>query len=697
MRPTCLLAILLCCAPLAAHGGQFPPPPSLPRDIRLPPPPATSPPMPSAPSPSGPTTPRPTTPQPVPPAPTTRSPAPPTTPPPAPATTPPPSQLGPTTPRPPGGGGTAGPARPTTGPRGAPLQADPTVWELWWRYNHHRFLDLRRAVHAQRTATGSDEFYMGAHRRRRGHDSLRPTAAQLQALVLPALRDTLRSDVRDIVSASIVALAKVGRDHRDFQILPLIRAQLRSRDQEIRETAAVALGIAQLPAAVEDLVALARDTAKGRALCARGNVDDRTRAFACYGLGLMAHGGADGQVRQACAAALGEVVEEILRQGGASRDLPVAAIGAMRLLAPGEGARRDRAADTCLAQAWKFYRRDLGRGWQLVQSHALTTIGALLGRDGDPGATFKDAILAELTGARGRRGNDIYRAAALALGRMAKPAEEDAAQAKYSKGLWTYVREGRDAQARSFCLMALGQIGGDANRDGLLRQLHAGNRVLVQPWAALALGVLAFHTPGPDDTIGHALQQQLVRASSPDAQRAVAIAVGLCRHRPAADIVTEMLHRYRQRDEVAGSLSTALALMDHRDAVPLLQALVHDSLRRPLLFRQAASALGKLGDKAITDELLAMLAADGGRSVARLGAVANALGYVGDRRTIEPLVALARDERLPGLARAFAVVALGSVADKQMLPWNAPLAADINYRAAVGTLTNGSTGVLDVF
>lgn len=53
-------------------------------------------------------------------------------------------------------------------------------------------------------------------------------------------------------------------------------------------------------------------------------------------------------------------------------------------------------------------------------------------------------------------------------------------------------------------------------------------------------------------------------------------------------------------------------------------------------------------------------------------------------------------EELTPLARAFAVVGLGSVCDKDPLPWNAAYATDCNYRASTGTLTNGAAGILDI-
>jgi HEAT repeat protein len=86
-------------------------------------------------------------------------------------------------------------------------------------------------------------------------------------------------------------------------------------------------------------------------------------------------------------------------------------------------------------------------------------------------------------------------------------------------------------------------------------------------------------------------------------------------------------------------------------------------------------------------------------SVATQAAVSNALAYVGDQRSIEPLLAALFHPERTDLARAFAAVALGNAADKESLPWNAKLAAGLNYRAATSTLFEPSVGkgVLDIF
>jgi hypothetical protein len=83
-------------------------------------------------------------------------------------------------------------------------------------------------------------------------------------------------------------------------------------------------------------------------------------------------------------------------------------------------------------------------------------------------------------------------------------------------------------------------------------------------------------------------------------------------------------------------------------------------------------------------------------NLAKLSAIASALGFIGDSRTVEPLKAMLFNDKLGPLSRAFAAVALGGVADKEMLPWNSKIGVNVNYRAAVEVLTNRQSGILDI-
>ena len=201
-----------------------------------------------------------------------------------------PIPVGPTTPgSAPGGPSTGGPVAPgtgggpRTGPRGIQIGADLSKWQFWWEFNKDPFINLRDSIHAPEVATGSDEFFLGATRRINSKNTSKPSESDIQEIILPALKRALEnSHNRDINSACMIALAKIGRDHNSFDVLPIFKEYLTRPDQEIRETAALAMGISGMKSARQLLVDLAWDTESGRRACGRSQVDGRTRSFALY-------------------------------------------------------------------------------------------------------------------------------------------------------------------------------------------------------------------------------------------------------------------------------------------------------------------------------------------------------------------------------------------------------------------------------
>ncbi len=597
-----------------------------------------------------------------------------------------------------GGGGPGGGGR--TG--GISLSDDLAKWYYWWEFNKDPFLNLKEAIHAGVTVTGGDEIYFGPSRRNNGTDSLRPRPGDLQRVLISLKRVMDQTDNRDIVSSCLIALGKVGRDHKTFEVLPLIRTHLTSLDQEIRETAAVAMGITQMPSAIPDLIDLARDTQRGRQLCDRPAVDYRTRSFACYALGLVAHSTGDIGSKRACYEALADVLEKST-ESMTDRNVPVAAINGMRLLHVDAGTEAaSKLRSDCVDTLWTYYQKAAGQGEQHVQSHVPPAVAQLLGRGGDPDGKYKDVFANELAGKYGKRRNEIYQSSAIALGILCQPGERLTADAKYSDALLRYFRKGKDQQTRWFCLMSMGKIGGAKNRSELLKVFDKGIKATVKPWAAISLGVLAHNamktssTGMPDETIGRALHASLTKVKNDQTQSAIAVALGLCKYRDAAGDIEELLQKYKSRDEFAGYLCIGLALMDSRESQELIHGLVKSSVRRPELLKQAAIALGKMRDKSVRITLEDMLRDPGKQNVASLSSIASALGFIGDRKSIDPLAKMLFDESITPLSRAFAAVALGGVADKEMMPWNSKIAVDMNYRAAVETLTNQTSGVLDI-
>ena len=603
-----------------------------------------------------------------------------------------------------GGGPNGGPGGPGVGRApgrtgGIVLQDDLSRWVYWWEFNKDPYLQLRKALEDMGPTTGSDGIYMGPSHRNNGVDLLRPTESMLLMGVVPDLRRALEAtNNRDITSSCMVALAKIGLQPAGVDLLAIFRKRLRSHDQEIRESAALAMGISQLPAAMDDLVALLLDTPTGAKLVDRNQVQERTRAFAAYGVGLLAHATSQLGPKQRALAALRQVLETDAR---AQLNLKVACINGMRLLQlNGRGSEKSAAMlRQCLEALEGYYRRDLGPGEQLVQAHVPPAIATLLGPDSEESRRFADLFAGELNSPR-RRSNAIYQSAALALGKLARATESRPADEVYSQALWRYFHKGKDRQARYFSLVALGQIGGDRNRNQLLELLHKA-RHLTKPWVALSLGVLAFDQAADDPghptlrTIGRALRFELAEANDPEARGAMAIALGLCRYREAAEDLRTLLEQYDHQDEFAGYLCLSLALMGDKMAVDQIQTLVQRSVRRPDRLKQAAVALGKLGDRKAAQLLHGILAAPD-QNVAKLSAVATALSFIGDRRSLKPLRQMLQDPSLTQLSRAFAAVSLGGIGAQEDLPWNSKIAVDLNYRAAVETLTNQSSGILDI-
>lgn len=621
-----------------------------------------------------------------------------------------PSPSGPTTPGPsaPGGPVTGGPKAPTTGgagprtgPRGMPIGEDFSRWQTFWEFNKDRFLNLKDAIHAPLPVTGSDDFYMGTRRRVDSGNSLKPSDTDIQTVILPTLRNALaNTDNRDITSSCLMALAKIGRDHNSFAILPILQKHLVTHDQEIRETAALAMGLTQMGKALVPLRDLALDTEAGRKLIERAKVDYRTRSFALYGLALVAYGNEDLDLKRK----VFEVAQDVLtKDESRSGNVFVAAIHAAGLLRiDGQSTKANALRSEVVSVLNGYFVKNRGPSEEYMQSHVPGAIGRLLGRgDSVEHRKLKELYVAVLRGklpGRRKPGNNIIRSATLALGQLALADKRDKA---VHDALQTYALGGKDAQARYFAMIALGQVGSDTTRTVLLKILAKGNKSVDRPWAALSLGIASFRAAKnnprfvPDATVGEAITKQFVKVRNPAARAAFAIALGLCKYKESGAELQKVLQRQRHQDEFAGYLCIGLSLMDYRRSLPLIHDLVETSVRRPGLLRQAATALGKMGDKRVAKSLMRKLE-ERDSNLAKLAAVSSALGYIGDRRTIAPLKKMLHNEKLTQLTRAFAAVALGMVADKERLPWNAKIAANMNYRAAVETLTQSGTGVLDI-
>jgi len=591
-------------------------------------------------------------------------------------------------------GGRLGPVpKPTTGARD--IVAFSRTWQTWWEFNKEPYLKSR-IKGITPPITGSDDFYLGQRRAMQLTDVLQATKKDRQERIVPALVKMLEKDrSRDIQSASVIALGKVGLDGAGIQLEKVISERIARDDQEVRESAVLALGIIGRRETVPILADLLIDGRAARKLAEREEVRNRTRAYAAYGLGLLARRVGDPSLSQQIYDLLWKTLQD---KNIKDRDLRTAIVNGLGVM------RSDTSRSSDKRLAWQaveglldWFGQDLGATDESVQAHAAVAIGRLLGRGETSLHRRCKEVFAKTLNAKKRRGNPILQSSAIALGMLTMPAEANGNEAAFSESLRDNWQKGVDQTARQLSVMSLGRIGGKANKEWLVKAYARGNKSSERPWLALSLGLLTEPDAArgkPDEFVGDMLLGDLLLASSDDSRSALAIAVGLNGHVEAAPKMLRMLREYEGDSRTAGYLCVGLGLLRDEGAAQMMTEVMLRSSRRPFLLQQAAVGLGCLGDRHANDHLLQMIQET--ESVAVLAAIASSISRIGDRRAIDTLVKLSEDRSISKLARAFVAAALGGVGDKDDLPWNTPLSVDTNYATGMDTLTNGATGVLDI-
>jgi HEAT repeat protein len=595
-----------------------------------------------------------------------------------------------------------------SGSRGTPIEEDLTRWDFWWEFHKDPHLRLREPRLA--SVGGEVDAFLA-----RAGEPLRsaslPSKAEVTAQVLPALYEALETAAdRDLITGCMVALAKIGCDLPGMRLRDIFCGQLHSHDQEIRETAALCFGIARSMARDDHelLLSLVSDDEAGRAACDKQQVDERTRSFACYALGLVLSECQDNSIRHRI---LSKLIPLLSPAANSGRDVTVAAIAAIAGLPVQDTAANEALREVAIAALLDFYEQDLGTGHQLVQSHCPPAIAALVKRNSKLGKRARERFCADLTQSlsleeQKRTNHHIAQSCAIGLGAMITPWQDDTSpDAPIAKLLLRSYSEHKDKQTRYFAVVALGSAGGNAAREVLLNEMKSANRSIERPWIVLALGNLVTKRneqarqlgteQGADPEVAMALTSALGDVKNPNALGATAIAIGLCQDRSCCPVLSKMLAENQSRDDFAGYAATALALLGDESVRVQLRDMMPRTVHKPELLVHVATALGKLGDQGALADLLRMLQnSEGG--LARLSALSMAVGQIGDRSAMKPLLLMLGNKQLTPLARAFVAVALGEVCDPRSLPWNAHYADTLNYRAAVETLTDGSAGILDI-
>lgn len=607
---------------------------------------------------------------------------------------------------PPGGGG-GGPSTPI-GPGGAST----TDWSVWWSFNRDPYLQLKQAIRAGVGETGDDDFFLGFGQTR-APSSSDPTESQLRERVVPALLTGLDGTKnQDLITASLMALAKIGLDPSEGPALPeVLESYLSHGNQEVAETAAVALGLLGRETSALSLAALLNDDERGRQLVERKEVPYRTRSFAAYGLGLLGSRSEREDVRSFAVFHLAAALES---DDTPTRDLGTACVLSYGLVplepsgnwpTPDDGpARPNGSRESQIIWLLQWFSET--RASDALRLHAPVALSRLCAGTDEPARRAVSSALLTVLANHGRESRDVQRATVIALGRLGDDDNDDIDGRIRDK--LRKLFSSKDAMTRDLARVALARV---ATRPGqgpeagaalapvqswFLKDLVAGKSTS-RPWTVFSLGVLAHRRiqSGRDvpSAVTSSLRQTLSRTRSPRDVGALCIALGLARDAEAQELLSERALGGAD-DSVRAQAAIALGLIGARGEAEALREVVLNSIAKPLVVREFATALALLGDRSVLPVLVAALRE--ARTLPSQSALAFAIGRVGDTRAVDPLLALLGDEGAPEATRAFAAAALGVVGHADDLPWNSRLAVDLYYGLPPGTLTDGARGVLDL-
>jgi HEAT repeat protein len=491
-------------------------------------------------------------------------------------------------------------------------EADP--WMRWWEVNRTRFFERVFRPRAPETPGGLNP---AAFRPERDRLARRPTELRTP-FDRDGVRDEIETALKDesvfVRSAAALALGKIGGEGA----LQRLAALLEDPEVRVRETAALGLGFLGGVEARHSLEVVLAESGKAERATRES---DHALSFAAMGLGLAGEVGAV------------PVLAETL-QSSPSEEVRCAAARSLGLLG-------SREALSALVEVLRSNRSPE------VRAYAATAIG----RVGLPEG------LAPLLVASRAPAKPVRRAAVLALGEIARPADVSAVDR-----LVEVARSDSDGVARGYAAVALGEVGGGRAWNVLVDLLAKGTGRM-RPWAALGLGLHALDE-SPTDTAPVLREAFDAHRGDPRTGAAIAFAMGLARAKSAAAEVQAFFETLPDGIERLCTIDARILLGEKH----LLPHVEYELSLAPALERSKLLALfARIHGDLVLPVRLAALAREGEQPEVATAA-AFGVGYTGDRTLTKPMEKILGDEHMPPAMRAAAAFSIGTLAEEERWP-----------------------------
>ncbi len=505
-------------------------------------------------------------------------------------------------PPPPSPAETGGDAKgPTTVTEEDPATRD--TWFAWWTTQRRAFQRSRGDGGAARTA-----------------DEQRTAAAvdPVEAALIRGAHD--RDD--DVATGSLVALGRLGNPAHVALLCGVLTDPARPDTQ--REAAACGLAFLGVPPAgragpVRASEALAQTVTDAKA-------PSRLRGIAAYALGLRA----EPESRDVLVAAV--------LSPATPPAVAAAAAASIGLIGGDE-------SEAVLVDLLARGRTDADPG--LIRAHAAQG----LARCGGPRA------VEALVQATEDKDADVRRAALFALGAVARPEDESALKAFRKR-----IDQDPDMGCRDAAILGMGRQGAPAAKKTIDDAVAGGRRV----HASYALTALGFWSRRAGDPRAAApIRAALASGKTPAERAAACFALGLARDKGARPVVVRIAEGGAEGNVRAVAASVVADLVADGAAsdetVLVLRRLTGPSEPSDVR-REAAIALGTIGDAAAAKDLLRIVESSDG-NFERAAAV-SALGRIGGAGVATELTAILAAEDRPPYLRALSAVGLGLLRER---------------------------------
>ncbi|MCA9319177.1 MAG: HEAT repeat domain-containing protein, partial [Planctomycetes bacterium] len=231
------------------------------------------------------------------------------------------------------------------------------------------------------------------------------------------------------------------------------------------------------------------------------------------------------------------------------------------------------------------------------------------------------------------------------------------------------VADESDQHAQNFGIISIGRLGGDDAVKWLVHALEKERHRETRAFAALALGIAKNTDSAP------ALREAVATEKDETLRGAAAVALGILGDRDSAETILKVLKEERN-PELRADLVTALGMLEFEGATEFVRELLGEARNRRLV-QACGLFLAVVNDSSSIDLMLRVMRHSG--SIQVKGGMATAIGRMADRRSIEELVKLVKDGSETDQTRAFALVALGLIADQADVSAFARISIDSNY------------------